>query len=60
MLSTEEVMLLNYGVEENPSESLGLQGDPAVHSKGDQPRDFFGGNDAEAETPVLGPPHVKS
>ena len=22
--------------------------------------DFFGRNDAEAETPVLGPPHVKS
>ena len=26
-----------------------------VHSEGDQPRDFFGGNDAEAETPVLWP-----
>ena len=24
------------------------------------PWDFFGGNDAEAETPVLWPPHVKS
>ena len=24
-----------------------------VHSEGDQPWDFFGGNDAEAETPVL-------
>ena len=22
--------------------------------------DFFGGNDAEAETPILWPPHVKS
>ena len=31
-----------------------------VHSEGDQPRDFFGRNDAEAETPVLWPPHVKS
>ena len=31
-----------------------------VHSKGDQPWDFFGGNDAEAETPVLSPPHAKS
>ena len=31
-----------------------------VHSKGDQTWDFFGGNDAEAETPVLWPPHVKS
>ena len=30
-----------------------------VHSKGDQPWDFFGGNDSEAETPVLWPPHAK-
>ena len=30
-----------------------------VHSEGDQPWDFFGGNDAEAETPVLRPPHAK-
>ena len=32
----------------------------AVHSKGDQPGDFFGRNDAEAETPVLWPSHAKS
>ena len=25
-----------------------------VHSEGDQPWDFFGGNDAKADTPVLG------
>ena len=31
-----------------------------VHSEGDQPWDFFGGNDANAETPVLWPPHAKS
>ena len=31
-----------------------------VHSEGDQSWDFFGGNDAEAETPVLWPPHAKS
>ena len=31
-----------------------------VHSKGDQPWDFFGRNDAKTETPVLWPPHVKS
>ena len=31
-----------------------------VHSKGDQPWGFFGGNDAEAETPVFWPPHAKS
>ena len=29
-----------------------------VHSE-DQPWDFFGGNDAKTETPVLWPPHVK-
>ena len=31
-----------------------------LHSEGVQPRDFFGRNDAKAETPVLWPPHVKS
>ena len=31
-----------------------------VYSKGDQPRVFFGRNDAEAETPVLWLPHAKS
>ena len=29
-----------------------------VYSEGDQPWDFFGGNDAEAETPLLWPPHL--
>ena len=59
-LSAEELMLLNCGVGEDSWESLGLQGDQPVHSEGDQPWDFFGGNDAEAETPVLWLPHVKS
>ena len=31
-----------------------------VHSEGDQPWDFFGRNDAKAETPVLWPCHAKS
>ena len=31
-----------------------------VHSKGNQSWVFFGRNDAEAETPILWPPHVKS
>ena len=31
-----------------------------VHSEGNQPWDFFGRNDAKAETPVLWPPHEKS
>ena len=31
-----------------------------VHPKGDQSWVFIGRTDAEAETPVLWPPHVKS
>ena len=31
-----------------------------VHSEGDQPWDFFGRNDAKAETLILWPPHAKS
>ena len=30
-----------------------------VHSEGDQPWDYFGRNDAKAETPVLWPPHER-
>ena len=29
-------------------------------SEGNQPWDFFGRNDAKAETPILWPPHEKS
>ena len=56
-LSAKELMLLNCGVGEDSRESLGLQ---PLHSEGDQPWDFFGRNDANAETPVLWPPHEKS
>ena len=59
-LSVEELMLLNCGVREDSWESLGLQGDPPVHPKGDQSWVFIGRTDAEAETPILWPPHVKS
>ena len=59
-LSAEELMLLNCGVGEDSWESLGLQGDPTIHSKGDQPWVFFGKTDAKAETPILGPPDAKS
>ena len=31
-----------------------------VHSEEDQPWDFFGRNDAKAETLVLWPPHAKT
>ena len=59
-LSTEELVLLNCDVGEDSCESLGLQGYPASHPKGDQPWVFFGRNDAKAETPVLWPHHAKS
>ena len=59
-LSTEELMLSNCGAGEDSWESLGLQGDQPVHSKGNQSWMFFGRNDANAEMPVLWPPHVKS
>ena len=42
---------------ENPLDCKEIQ---PVHSEGDQPWDFFEGNDAEAETPVLWPPDAKS
>ena len=54
-LSAKELMLLNCGAGEDSWESLGLQGDPTSPFW-----DFFGRNDAKAETPVLWPPHVKS
>ena len=52
-------MLLNCGVGEDSSESLGLQGEP-VHPKGDQSWVFIGRTDVEAETPMLWPPDEKA
>ena len=45
-----ELMLLNCGVGEDSSESLGLP----VYPKGDQSREFIGRTDVEAETPIFG------
>ena len=42
---------------ESPLDCKAIQ---PVHSEGDQPWDFFGRNDAKAETPVLWPPYAKS
>ena len=39
---------------------LGCKEIQPVHPKGDQPRVFIGRTDAEAETPILWPPDVKS
>ena len=47
-------------LEKTLASSLDYKEIQPVHSEGDQPWDFFGGNDAKAETPVLWPPHVKS
>ena len=51
-LSAEELMTL-----ESPLDCKEIQ---PVHSEGDQPWDFFGRNDAKAETLVLWPPHAKN
>ena len=59
-LITDELMLLNCGVGEDSCESLGLQGDPTVHPKGDQSWVFIGRTDAEDETSILWPPDAKS
>ena len=48
---------LGIKVAESPLDCKEIQ---PVHSEGDQPWDFFGRNDAKAETPVLWPPHLKS
>ena len=47
-------------LEKIPESPLDCKEIQSVHCEGDQPWDFFGGNNAEAETPVLWPPHVKS
>ena len=57
---TEELMLLNCGVGKTLHSLLDCKEIQPVQSKGDQPWDFFGRNDAKAETPVLWPPHAKS
>ena len=59
-LSPEELMLLNCGVGEDSWESLGLQEDPISLFWRRSAWDFFGRNNAKAETPVLWPLHVKS
>ena len=52
-------MFLNCGAEKTLESPLDCKEIQPVHPEGDQPWDFFGGNNAEAETPVLCPPHVK-
>ena len=52
-LSAEELMLLTVVLEKAPESPLDCKEIQPVHSEGDQPWDFFGRNDAKAETPVL-------
>ena len=53
-LSTEELMPLNCGIGKDSWESLGLQRDPTIHSKGDQSWVFLEGL-MLPETPILWP-----
>ena len=46
-------------LEKIPESPLACKEIQPVHSEGDQPWDFFGRNDAKAETPVLWPPHAR-
>ena len=46
-------------LEKTLESPLDFKENQPLHSEGDQPWNFFGRNDAEAETPVLWPPHVK-
>ena len=60
-LETEELMLLNCGVGEKTLESpVDCEEIQPVHPKGNQSSIFIGTTDAEAETPILWPPDVKS
>ena len=47
-------------LEKTPESPLDCKVIQPVHSEGDQSWVFFGRTDAEAETPVLWPPHAKS
>ena len=55
--TTERLKINNYILVPSPLDCKEIQ---PVRSERDQPWDFFGRNDAEDETPVLWPPHVKS
>ena len=50
----------NVVLEKTPESPLDCKEIQPVHPKGDQPWDFFGRNDAKAETPILWPPDAKN
>ena len=53
-------MLLNCGIVEDSGESFGMQEIKLVNPKGNQSGIFIGRTDAEAETPILWSPTVKT
>ena len=59
-LSDKELMLLNCGVEKTLKSPLDCKKIQLVYPKGDHSWVFIGRTDAEAATPILWPPHVKS
>ena len=59
-LSIKEVFPFVKIWKENTTQPLDCKEIQPVHSEGDQSWVFFGRTDAEAETPVLWPPHAKS
>ena len=59
-LSAKELMLWTALLEKTLEGPLDCKEIQPVRSEGDQPWVFFGRNDAEAETPILWPPHAKS
>jgi len=56
----ERVINFETGIDINRLLYMNCKEIQPVHSEGDQPWDFFGRNDAKAETPVLWPLHMKS
>ena len=60
LMSKPVSSFVKYELEKTLESPLDCKEIQPVHSEGDQPWDFFGGNDAEAETPVLWPHHMKS
>ena len=54
------MILSNCGTREETLEPFGQQRDQPISPKGNQPWIFIGRTDAEAEAPILWPPHVKS
>ena len=53
-------MLLNCGVEKTLESPLDCKEIQPAHPKGDQSWVFIGRTDAEAETPVPGPPNSRT